>query len=447
MIPTEHKHRFAYHFTLIENLDSILTEGILSTNKKNKENILHNDIANQEIQLRRSKMTVTKGPGGVVHDYVPLYFAKRTPMLLSLIKSKNIDQIDVVYLAIKIDRILDDDVVFSDASANTVIPPNFYAKPKSLSKLYWPIIDSWDWTYSEEHGEKNKKMAEMLIHEKIKITDISHIVVWNNTYKEHVEEKLEELDIKNITVVTDYYRHFRYHYFCPIDQAKRTNLITGPRQLKSLMARYIKSTIEGKSEHTKFDSLEEAIIEIQKDFKCIQELADIDGLKTDNPIHKEDVGAHSRSVAARVQSDDKFDSFTKEEQNCLILAAYLHDIGKGPKSRWKDEIQKVDEDHSKKSLPMLKRIFSEDIDGWTKKQLRDIFILVIYDDLIGDIVANGRHTKQLTNIAKTKKQVDLLIALGKADMGAIKEKWVTNNLDAIENLRQQAYEEIESKDD
>lgn len=390
-------------------------------------------------------MRVTTGPEGVVHDYVPLYFARRTPMLLSLVKSKNIDQVDVIYFAVKIDKILDDNVVFTDASANTETPPNFYSEAKSLNKLSWQIIDSWEWTYSEANGEKNKKMAEMLIHEKITISDISHIVVWNTHYKEHVKKMLEEANIKDINVVTDFYRHFRFHYFCPLDQAKRTNLITGPRRLKSLMNHYIKSAIDGKSEHAKFDSFDKAIKAIQENFKCIKELSEIDGMKTDNPIHKEDVGVHSRTVAERVHLDEKFEEFTDDEKNSLILAAYLHDIGKGPKARWKDEIQKVDEDHSRKSLPMLKRIFSEDIHGNTKKQLVDVFTLVTYDDLVGDIVANGRDKKQLPKIAKTKRRVDLLIAIGKADMGAINEKWVTDNIAAIEELRLYAYEEIENQ--
>lgn len=37
MIPDQYKDRFAYHFTLLENLDSILTDGILSTNEKIKK--------------------------------------------------------------------------------------------------------------------------------------------------------------------------------------------------------------------------------------------------------------------------------------------------------------------------------------------------------------------------------------------------------------------------
>ena len=125
MIPNDLKGRFIYHFTSLNNLESIISEGLLSTNLKIDNGVVHENIANNEIQERRKTMKVTCGPQGVVHDYVPFYFAKRTPMLLNIVKSKNIDQIDIIFLAIPIEKVMDRDVVFTDASANTTIPPNF----------------------------------------------------------------------------------------------------------------------------------------------------------------------------------------------------------------------------------------------------------------------------------------------------------------------------------
>ncbi|WP_363627100.1 DarT ssDNA thymidine ADP-ribosyltransferase family protein [Mesorhizobium sp.] len=49
------------------------------------------------IQQRRAEMAVTCGPGGCVHDYVPLYFGSRSLMLLSVINAKNVDQMDILY--------------------------------------------------------------------------------------------------------------------------------------------------------------------------------------------------------------------------------------------------------------------------------------------------------------------------------------------------------------
>src|SRR5688572_3321737 len=92
-IPDEHKHRFAYHFTHLDNLKNALTNGLLSCNKQISLGIAHHSIAASEIQKRRAKMVVTRDPGGVVHDYVPLYFTKLSPMLLQIVRSKNVDQI------------------------------------------------------------------------------------------------------------------------------------------------------------------------------------------------------------------------------------------------------------------------------------------------------------------------------------------------------------------
>lgn len=57
-IPEEHKKRYVYHFTHLSNLESIIKNGLLCTNKKNKANILHKNIAAQSIQERRSEMDV-----------------------------------------------------------------------------------------------------------------------------------------------------------------------------------------------------------------------------------------------------------------------------------------------------------------------------------------------------------------------------------------------------
>ena len=75
-IPPEHAKRHAYHSTLLDNLPGILEHGFLSCNEQGRLGLTHESIALETIQARRAKMRVTCGPGGVVHDHVPLYFAK-----------------------------------------------------------------------------------------------------------------------------------------------------------------------------------------------------------------------------------------------------------------------------------------------------------------------------------------------------------------------------------
>lgn len=442
MIPDELRGRYAYHFTHIDNLPSIIEGGLLSTNEKQKNGIEHTDVANSSIQERRSKMEVTCGPGGVVHDYVPFYFAKRTPMLLNIVKSKNFDQELVIFLAISIDKVTEQSTVFSEASANTVVPPQFHSKPKHLSKLNWDVIDCSKWTYSDAN-DKHDKMAEMLVHQKVGIDDISHIVVWHKGFKNHVKKTLGQYGLGRIKVVTDYHQHFKHHYFTDFKADGRVNIVTGPRRLAVLITKNIQKILDAEEDSPIFDSLAEAVEDISNDFCCIKELSDIDGLKTSNPIHTEDVGSHSRSVAKLVQKQPDFEKLSENDQDILVLSAYLHDIGKGPKSRWKDEVQDVDDEHPRKSLPMLKRILTEDIAKLEEDDIRRIHMLVIYDDLVGDIVARNRDKKQLFKAVKSKLDVELLICIARADMGSINPEWVPENEESIEALRKEAYEYLE----
>lgn len=442
MIPNKCKGRFAYHFTSVYNFEDIIANGLLSTNLKNSLNITHDDIANGSIQQRRSTMAVTCGKRGVVHDYVPFYFAKRTPMLLNIVKSKNFDQIDIMYLAIPIEKVIDDDVVFSRSSANTNPPPTFYNKPEDLNNLDWDAIDSYKWTYPND-DDRHNKMAEMLIYGKVNINEFSHIVVWNEKFKKHIEEILTKNNIDSLPVVTDYEKHFKHHYFTIFDKKERTNIITGPRQLYLLTKKNINQTIENQKKDCHHTNLKSLVDAIEKNFSCIKELEDIDGLETDNIIHKECVGTHSRSVAALVKQDSMFNEYNENEKLILILSAYLHDIGKGPKSRWETGIQKVDEDHPRKSLPMLKRILCDEISGLSKSDIRRIHMLVIYDDLVGDILAKCRKKCQLEQIIRNRTDVNLLISIAKADMGAINPDWVIKYQDEIEDLRQEMYKYLE----
>ncbi|HCN7932149.1 TPA: DUF4433 domain-containing protein, partial [Escherichia coli] len=176
-----------------------------------------------------SEMRVTCGPGGVVHDYVPFYFTKRSPMLLNVIKKKNVDQEGIIYLAIPIEAIEDKSVVFSNSSANTLTPPTFYSNADDLNKLNWDAIDSRVWIPKTE-GVKQQKMAELLIHDEIPFNNFSFIVVWNLCVKTHVAQLLKKYGFNNFDVRCDS-RSFDHHYFHDLNVVGRVNIVTGPKIL------------------------------------------------------------------------------------------------------------------------------------------------------------------------------------------------------------------------
>jgi hypothetical protein len=74
-----------YHITHIDNLKSILSAGrLLAYNAMSAAKTQYPNIAYENIQDRRATTYVPCGRGGVLHDYVPFYFAPRSPMLYTI---------------------------------------------------------------------------------------------------------------------------------------------------------------------------------------------------------------------------------------------------------------------------------------------------------------------------------------------------------------------------
>jgi len=197
-IPNQYERRSLYHFTHIDNLPGILENGILSTNMRQHLGISHRNIANEEIQGRRSMMTVTCGCGGVVHDYVPFYFCKRSPMLYFI--NKNIvGQSQIIYLEFPIQLLEKYRSVFTDASANTNDPPNFYDDTSYLVNLDWEAIDTDDWgqQYDSTKGIIRRKQAEALIYKTISLESLIKVVVYDGYSKGEVQKIFSECCVEN----------------------------------------------------------------------------------------------------------------------------------------------------------------------------------------------------------------------------------------------------------
>src|SRR5579859_8081474 len=96
-IPAKHAHRCIYHFTHVENLPRLVKTGFLCNNHPDFPAAGCRSIAEAGIQERRAAMDVPCGPGGKVHDYVPLYFGSLSPMLLAVVNKKNVDQYNILY--------------------------------------------------------------------------------------------------------------------------------------------------------------------------------------------------------------------------------------------------------------------------------------------------------------------------------------------------------------
>lgn len=447
-IAAKYKHKYFFHFTHIDNLDSILANGLLCTNEKKAKGLEHFNIAADSIQERRSTMKVTCGPKGTVHDYVPFYFCSINPMVLSILHTKNVDQSDIIFFAVPVEKILEEGVVFSDASANTDIPPNFYSEAEDLDKLDWTEIGKKSWGKGAD-AERHKRMAEVLIHKKLLIEDVDAIVVWNKETSSQVQKLLDKYKKTGIEITfspyKDYYFHFTKFMFKDRD---RETIVTGPKDLKHLYHAVIEDIFKKrktlKPEYP-YKDIRDCIEKIDEDFCCINELKGIYGLETKNDVHNENVSGHTLSVVEELEKLPYYKSADEIDKDILKLAAYFHDIGKGPKSKWKDGKQPLYPDHPVDSLKMVHRILIEDIEKITKYEIKMISLLVGYHDLIGEIIHKGRDIQQLFDVIENEDQLNMLSAINLADVAAIELAWkMTYNM-RFPGIKKEVLKVIENK--
>lgn len=434
-IPNEYKNRCVYHFTHLENLPGILKHGLISTSEKKCLGISHTAISYTGIQERRSQMTVSCGPGGVVHDYVPLYYGKLSPMLLAVIRNKIVDEQFIIHLEFPIRLMNEYPAVFTDAAANTAKYPNFFTDPNDLQKLNWEAIDNRKWGMQTDEL-RQARMAELLVHRKINISSITQIIVWNDHFKKEVLSYYKEAGIAPPKV--DFHDPYDPHYFIDFLDTNKHPPVTGPFLINQAYSETVKYIVQGicKSHSPKFKNLFELRDALDEDMTCVPETAEIVGLESDNKMHSETVDRHTRKVVEELRKLTDFQNMSKTAKLLIEIAAYLHDIGKGPKSRWinKGGRQKVDPDHPIKALPMVQRILTEDVGKMKASSARIICKLVCYHDLIGDIVAKGRRIEELEEVIENQSELEMIIALGKADMMAINPSWslvYANDIDSL----------------
>jgi len=187
---------FIYHITALDNLASIVKcKGIYC---KNQQPQGCRNIAYENIQARRSSTIVLLHPGGTLHDYVPFYFAPRSPMLYAiykgLVNGYNDGQERIIYIVSSVEKIEECGLkyVFTDGHAVMMLT-DFYNNKTDLDKIDWEIMNSRYWNDTAEDGDrKRRRQAEFLLHQFLPVTAILGIGVYDIAVKNEVEEELSK---------------------------------------------------------------------------------------------------------------------------------------------------------------------------------------------------------------------------------------------------------------
>ncbi len=157
-----------YHITHVENLASIAEHGLLCDNAMSESGLDHQSIAYSGIKQRRAETAVLCEPGGTLADYVPFYFAPRSPMLYTInqgnVGSVSDGQSGIVHLVLRAEELMaDQQCVFTDGHAIMDLT-DFFNEVADLAQLDWECIKTRRWgSYYDPTGEtKRKKQSEFL---------------------------------------------------------------------------------------------------------------------------------------------------------------------------------------------------------------------------------------------------------------------------------------------
>ena len=161
-----------YHITHIENLPTILAQaGLWCDRESARRGLIKIGIAHAHIKERRAKRVVPAGPGGTLADYVPFYFAPRSPMLFAIHRNQVAGylggQSAVVHLVSTAENVQAGGkaFVFTDGHADMAIS-SYFSDLANLTRVDWKIMKETYWNDTPSDGDrKRRRQAEFLTHE------------------------------------------------------------------------------------------------------------------------------------------------------------------------------------------------------------------------------------------------------------------------------------------
>ena len=159
-----------YHFTHVDNLRSIIRGGLRSDSGVSASSLAV-DVGDQDVKQRRRRRIVPVPPGGVTADYVPFYFAPRSPMMY-VISRDGVDGYSsglepLVYIVTTPEEVVAAgvDVVISDGNCASMLTA-FRSGLGELDDLVdWRVMGARYWRDTDEDGDrKRRRQAEFLVH-------------------------------------------------------------------------------------------------------------------------------------------------------------------------------------------------------------------------------------------------------------------------------------------
>lgn len=180
-----------FHITAIGNLPAIAAAGALACKNAGRPYV---NIAHQGTQGARSAKQVPHPHGATVHDFVPFYFAPRSPMLFTIDRGNvagcSLKQRDIVHVETTVDLAVAGGAPFVIYDRNaTLTYATAYTSLTDLDKVSWdlllepPCLDGYCKYFHDVHANprytdrRERRMAEFLVHGSLPVSSMLRIGV------------------------------------------------------------------------------------------------------------------------------------------------------------------------------------------------------------------------------------------------------------------------------
>ena len=190
--------RSIYHFTHVNHLPSVIDGGALLADAVVGCQ-LEVEVGERRIKAARRRLQVTRPPGGHPCDYVPFYFAPRSPMLYKIARG-GVDQYQdgqdpLFYLVSSIGAVREAGCswLFSDGNCGATLTAYYDDLDRIDSAVDWPLQEQTMWRDTPEDPTRaTRRAAEFLVHERVPWSVIHLLAVRTEATRTTVQTILDE---------------------------------------------------------------------------------------------------------------------------------------------------------------------------------------------------------------------------------------------------------------
>ena len=192
-----------YHFTHISNLASIAEEGLYSDTQIEASRRAPTEVGHADVKRRRRNLAVPLAPGGCVADYVPFYFAARSPMLFIISKGDvptySGGQEEIVYLVTSTEKVVEERLHFVFTDRNAALRIADYGNDLQELDDYvdWDLMEGRMWNNTDEEPDRQeRRMAEFLVHGQVPWSAFIGVAARDDEKCQQVEHALASVGAK-----------------------------------------------------------------------------------------------------------------------------------------------------------------------------------------------------------------------------------------------------------